>query len=47
MTAFTDLVTVPEIKTLADNDLLCKAMARMVEEHRDNIPVLAKGALRV
>ncbi|GAA5870229.1 hypothetical protein JCM8547_006921 [Rhodosporidiobolus lusitaniae] len=41
--AFFNLSTVPEIKTLADNDKLCRVMANMVEEHRDNIPLLAKG----
>ncbi|GAA6014653.1 hypothetical protein JCM10207_006891 [Rhodosporidiobolus poonsookiae] len=41
--AFSNLTTVPEIKTLEDNDKLCKVMAQMVEEHRDNIPLLAKG----
>ncbi|GJN89865.1 hypothetical protein Rhopal_002854-T1 [Rhodotorula paludigena] len=41
--AFFDLSTVPEVRTLADNDRLCKGLAQMVEEHRDNIPLLAKG----
>ncbi|BGP31068.1 hypothetical protein JCM10296v2_002832 [Rhodotorula toruloides] len=41
--AFTNLTLVPEVKTLADNDRLCKVVAQMVEEHRDNIPLLAKG----
>ncbi|KAL8277233.1 hypothetical protein RQP46_010406 [Phenoliferia psychrophenolica] len=41
--AFTAMSVLPEIKTLEDNDRLCEAMAHMVEEHRDNIPVLAKG----
>ncbi|SCV70288.1 BQ2448_1682 [Microbotryum intermedium] len=41
--AFFELVAVPEIKTLEDNDALCSAMSNMVEEHRDNIPILAKG----
>ncbi|KDE07408.1 hypothetical protein MVLG_02275 [Microbotryum lychnidis-dioicae p1A1 Lamole] len=41
--AFFDLVAVPEIKTLEGNDELCSAMSKMVEEHRDNIPILAKG----
>ncbi|GAA5871295.1 hypothetical protein JCM1840_004405 [Sporobolomyces johnsonii] len=41
--AFFNLTTVPEVKTLEDNDHLCKVMAQMVEEHRDNIPILAKG----
>ncbi|ORY86657.1 branched-chain alpha-ketoacid dehydrogenase [Leucosporidium creatinivorum] len=41
--AFFNLTTVPEIKTLADNDRLCEVMEQMVEEHRDNIPILAKG----
>jgi len=43
--AFFNLSSIPEIKTLADNERLCKVMAQMVEEHRDNIPLLAKGAL--
>ncbi|KAK4705120.1 hypothetical protein P7C70_g1090, partial [Phenoliferia sp. Uapishka_3] len=43
VSAFTALAAVPEIKSLEDNDHLCRAMAHMVEEHRDNIPVLAKG----
>lgn len=42
--AFTNLTLVPEVKTLADNDRLCKVVAQMVEEHRDNIPLLAKGS---
>ncbi|GAA5893999.1 hypothetical protein JCM8208_001304 [Rhodotorula glutinis] len=41
--AFFNLSSIPEIKTLADNERLCKVMAQMVEEHRDNIPLLAKG----
>ncbi|GAA6029655.1 hypothetical protein JCM8097_000987 [Rhodosporidiobolus ruineniae] len=41
--AFFNLLTVPEVKTLADNDKLCRVMSQMVEEHRDNIPLLAKG----
>ncbi|BGP38957.1 hypothetical protein JCM10450v2_002914 [Rhodotorula kratochvilovae] len=41
--AFFNLTTVPEVRTLADNERLCKVMAQMVEEHRDNIPLLAKG----
>ncbi|GAA5900633.1 hypothetical protein JCM6882_000927 [Rhodosporidiobolus microsporus] len=41
--AFFNLTTVPEVKTLADNDKLCRVVAQMVEEHRDNIPLLAKG----
>ncbi|GAA5937487.1 hypothetical protein JCM10213_007255 [Rhodosporidiobolus nylandii] len=41
--AFFNLSTVPSIKTLADNDKLCRVMSQMVEEHRDNIPLLAKG----
>ncbi|TNY19081.1 pyruvate dehydrogenase kinase [Rhodotorula diobovata] len=41
--AFFNLSSIPEVKTLADNERLCKVMAQMVEEHRDNIPLLAKG----
>ncbi|POY74010.1 hypothetical protein BMF94_2821 [Rhodotorula taiwanensis] len=40
--AFSDLSQIPEISTLADNDRLCEIVAKMVEEHRDNIPLLAK-----
>ncbi|KAM0755679.1 alpha-ketoacid dehydrogenase kinase [Meredithblackwellia eburnea MCA 4105] len=43
LSAFTSLASVPEIKSLEDNDKLCDAVAHMVEEHRDNIPILAKG----
>ncbi|GAA5965769.1 hypothetical protein JCM3765_007337 [Sporobolomyces pararoseus] len=42
-TAFFDLANVPEIKTLAENDKLCKVMANMVSAHTDNIPLLARG----
>ncbi|BGP54669.1 hypothetical protein JCM8202v2_002256 [Rhodotorula sphaerocarpa] len=41
--AFSKLSQIPEVTTLADNDALCEAVAQMVEEHRDNIPLLAKG----
>ncbi|GAA5839510.1 hypothetical protein JCM11251_002744 [Rhodosporidiobolus azoricus] len=41
--AFFNMTTVPEVRTLADNDKLCRVVAQMVEEHRDNIPLLAKG----
>lgn len=39
------MVSVPPIKTLEDNDRLCEVVTKMVEAHRDNIPVLAKGRL--
>lgn len=42
--AFSLLSEIPEVTSLADNDKLCAAVAQMVEEHRDNIPLLAKGA---
>ncbi len=42
--AFTAMAQVPPITTLQDNAQLCKAMAKMVEQHRDNIPILAKGS---
>lgn len=42
-TAFSSLAAVPEIKSLKDNDLLCVAVAKMVEQHSNNIPTLAKG----
>ncbi|GAA5927594.1 alpha-ketoacid dehydrogenase kinase family protein [Sporobolomyces koalae] len=42
-TAFFDLANVPEIKSLAENDKLCKVMANMVSAHTDNIPLLARG----
>ncbi|GAA5892870.1 alpha-ketoacid dehydrogenase kinase family protein [Sporobolomyces salmoneus] len=42
-TAFFDLANVPEIKSLAENDKLCKVMANMVSAHADNIPLLARG----
>lgn len=41
--AFFNLSTLKEIKTLEDNDKLCEIIEEMVEKHRDNIPVLAKG----
>lgn len=41
--AFSLLSEIPEVTSLADNDKLCAAVAQMVEEHRDNIPLLAKG----
>ncbi|KAK4055358.1 hypothetical protein OIO90_003196 [Microbotryomycetes sp. JL221] len=42
-TAFVNLVNLKPIKTLQDNDRLCDVVTRMVEAHRDNIPILAKG----
>ena len=39
------MVSVPPIKNLEDNDRLCEVVTKMVEAHRDNIPVLAKGKL--
>ncbi|KAM0790918.1 hypothetical protein ACM66B_004225 [Microbotryomycetes sp. NB124-2] len=42
-TAFFNLVSLPPIKTLKDNDQLCQVVRQMVEAHRDNIPILAKG----
>ncbi|GAA5874896.1 hypothetical protein JCM3774_006562 [Rhodotorula dairenensis] len=41
--AFSNLSEIPTVTSLADNDKLCAVVAQMVEEHRDNIPLLAKG----
>lgn len=41
--AFNQLAAVPEPKTVADNEQLCRVMENMVAQHSDNVPTLARG----
>lgn len=43
--AFENLRRVREVKTLDDNDKLCKVITTMLQEHLTVIPTLAMGVL--
>lgn len=41
--SFQTLSAFPPIKTIEDNDEFTRTLDQLVEDHSDNVPVLAKG----